>query len=190
VRALALAALLPLLCACAGSVTLLPGEGDTAAGAVAVFDPKTGLEKGSLSDANTRSRLGRRITAKPADPKRYVALTDRLPPPLAHFTLYFYEDTTKLVPQSEAELKRMFGDIARRPGVEVQIVGHTDTVGSGPANDILSLDRARKIRDALVAQGLRPAITRAVGRGEHELLVPTPDNTEEPRNRRVEVIVR
>ena len=186
-RAIVLAALLPLLCACAGSVSLLPGEGDTA---VAVFDKKTGLEKGSLSAAYTQSRLGRRITAKPADPKRYVALTSRIPPPLAHFTLYFFEDTTKLVPPSDAELKKMFADIARRPGVEVQIVGHTDTVGQGPANDILSLDRARFVRDALLAQGLRPAITRAVGRGEHELLVPTPDDTPEPRNRRVEVIVR
>ena len=189
-RALVLAALLPLLCACAGTVTLLPGEDNAAAGSVAVFDPKTGLEKGSLSDANTRSRLWWKVAAKPADPKRYVALTSRIPPPLAHFTLYFFEDTTKLVPESEPQLKRMFADIARRPGVEVQIVGHTDTVGSGPANDILSLDRARFVRDALVAQGLRPAITRAVGRGEHELLVPTPDNTREPRNRRVEVIVR
>jgi len=189
VRALVLAALLPMLGACA-SVTLLPGEGDTAAGSVAVFDPKTGLEKGSLSDANTRSRLWWKVAAKPADPKRYEALVRRIPPPLAHFTLYFFEDTTNLLPQSQNELKRMYADIARRPGVEVQIVGHTDTVGSVQANDVLSIDRARLVRDALFAQGLRPAITRAVGRGEHELLVKTPDDTPEPRNRCVEVIVR
>jgi len=84
----------------------------------------------------------------------------------------------------------VFAEIARRPGAEVQITGHTDTVGQTADNDRLSLERAREIRDALVGQGLNPAITRAVGRGERELLIPTPDNTPEPRNRRVEVIVR
>ena len=47
-----------------------------------------------------------------------------------------------------------------------------------------------EIREALAMQGLNLTITRAVGRGERELLVPTPDNTAEPRNRRVEIIVR
>jgi outer membrane protein OmpA-like peptidoglycan-associated protein len=72
----------------------------------------------------------------------------------------------------------------------VQITGHTDTVGSTADNDVLSLKRAGEIREALAVQGLNLTITRAVGRGERELLVPTPDNTAEPRNRRVEIIVR
>ena len=54
----------------------------------------------------------------------------------------------------------------------------------------MSLKRARDIRLALIAQGLNPTISRAVGRGERELLAPTPDNTAEPRNRRVEITVR
>jgi OmpA-OmpF porin, OOP family len=80
--------------------------------------------------------------------------------------------------------------LAKRPGAEVQITGHTDTVGSGSDNDALSLKRAQEIREALAVQGLNLTITRAVGRGERELLAPTPDNTAEPRNRRVEIIVR
>jgi outer membrane protein OmpA-like peptidoglycan-associated protein len=72
----------------------------------------------------------------------------------------------------------------------VQVTGHTDTVGSETDNDKLSLKRAEDILTALVAQGLNPAISRAVGRGERELIVQTPDNTAEPRNRRVEIIVR
>ncbi|MGZ6040019.1 MAG: hypothetical protein ACXWKR_15220, partial [Phenylobacterium sp.] len=57
-------------------------------------------------------------------------------------------------------------------------------------NDTLSRKRASDILNALIGQGLEPTISRAVGRGERELLVPTPDNTPEPRNRRVEVTVR
>jgi outer membrane protein OmpA-like peptidoglycan-associated protein len=184
---------LPLLAACAtagGSVTLLPGEAGAKVGAVAVLDPKTGAELGQLTAANTQTALGGKVAAKPAPAAQYDSLTAALPPPAAHFTLYFLEGTTRLTAESEPELKKVFAELAKRPGAEVQITGHTDTVGSEGDNDMLSLKRAREIREALVAQGLSPTISRAVGRGERELLVATPDNTAEPRNRRVEIIVR
>jgi outer membrane protein OmpA-like peptidoglycan-associated protein len=184
---------LPLLlaaCASGPSVTLLPGESGAKVGAVAVFDPRSGAEKGSLTAENTQSGLTRKFAAKPADPQKYAALTDVLPPPAVHFILYFLEGTTQLTPESEADLKQVFAEIAKRPGAEVEITGHTDTVGSGTDNDALSLKRAGDIRDTLIAQGLDPKISRAVGRGERELLIQTPDNTAEPRNRRVEITVR
>ncbi|MGZ3377431.1 MAG: OmpA family protein [Phenylobacterium sp.] len=193
-KALIAVALLALLAACTttagGSVTLLPGEPGANVGAVALFDAKTGAETGSLTAENTQASLGGKFAARPADPKLYASLTDALPPPPAKFTLYFLEGTTKLTPESEPELKKVFAEIARRPGAEVQITGHTDTVGKESDNDTLSRKRASDILNALIGQGLEPTISRAVGRGERELLVPTPDNTPEPRNRRVEVTVR
>jgi OOP family OmpA-OmpF porin len=42
----------------------------------------------------------------------------------------------------------------------------------------------------LVAQGIAASSIVAVGRGKRELLVPTPDGVAEPRNRRVEIVVR
>jgi len=190
-RRLLFVALPLLLAACASaSVTLLPGEPGSDVGAVAVLDPATGAERGMLTAANTPSPLGGRVAARPADPNRYAALTSAIPLPVAHYTLYFFEGTTKLTPESEPELRKVFAELAKRPGAEVQITGHTDTVGQTADNDRLSLQRAREIREALIGQGLNPTISRAVGRGERELLVLTPDNTPEPRNRRVEVIVR
>ena len=90
-RLLPLLAVLPLLvlAACAtptGTVTLLPAEPGANLGAVAMFDPKNGAEQGALTAANTQSTLGK-FAIKPADPSRYGALTDALPPPAAHFTL-------------------------------------------------------------------------------------------------------
>jgi outer membrane protein OmpA-like peptidoglycan-associated protein len=189
---LALAAALAGLAACAtpGAVTLLAGEPGAGTGAVAVFDAKSGAEKGQLTAANTQASLGSGFAARLADPARYAALTATLPEPPARFTLYFQEGSTSLAPGSEPELKRVFDEIARRPGAEVQITGHTDTVGSQADNDALSLKRAQEVREALIRQGLSPAISRPTGRGERELLIPTPDNTPEPRNRRVEIIVR
>jgi outer membrane protein OmpA-like peptidoglycan-associated protein len=182
-----------LLCACAttrGAVTLLPGENGAPVGAVAIFDPKTGAEKGSLTAANTASALGGKVAATAVDPAKYAALTDTLPPPPTHFTLYFMEGLTTLTPASEAELKQVFDELAKRPGAEVLITGHTDTVGKAEDNDSLSQRRAEDIRQQLIKQGLNPAISRAVGRGMRELLVQTPPGTDEPKNRRVEITVR
>jgi outer membrane protein OmpA-like peptidoglycan-associated protein len=193
-RGLLVLPLLLLLAACAtapaGTVTLLSGEPGVNVGAVALFDGKTGAETGSLTAENTQASLGGKFVARPADPKLYAELTDTLPPPPAKFVLYFLEATTELTPESEPELQKVFAEIAKRPGAEVQITGHTDTVGKEGDNDMLSLKRARDIREALIAQGLNPTISRAVGRGERELLVQTPLNTAEPRNRRVEITVR
>ena len=78
----------------------------------------------------------------------------------------------------------------QRQAVEVEVTGHTDRVGKVADNDRLSQERAEAVRDAMVKNGLQASFIRAVGRGEREPLIPTPDEQEEPRNRRVQVIVR
>jgi outer membrane protein OmpA-like peptidoglycan-associated protein len=70
------------------------------------------------------------------------------------------------------------------------VTGHTDTVGSAESNERLALDRAEAIRAELLRVGLDRDLIEVRSHGETELLVPTPDNTDEPRNRRVEVKVR
>jgi outer membrane protein, adhesin transport system len=69
----------------------------------------------------------------------------------------------------------------------VLIVGHTDSIGSEPYNDRLSLRRANSVRNYLVSRGADAARIRTEGRGETE---PIADNATEDgraRNRRVEV---
>lgn len=70
-----------------------------------------------------------------------------------------------------------------------RIEGHTDSVGDDRMNQRLSELRARSVRDWLVKQyGVAPQRLEAVGLGESELLVPTGDGVDEPRNRRVQII--
>ena len=70
------------------------------------------------------------------------------------------------------------------------MIGHTDRVGSDQQNDVLSLQRAERIRQDLVRLGMATDGIQTVGRGEREPLVPTEDEVPEPRNRRVEITVR
>ena len=148
-----------------------------------------------VNEADTRTTLGgSRLTVRPLGAKgltaHEAALLAALPPAPKRFSLYFLEGTTDMTATSASRLGDIRAEVARRPGVDVQVTGHTDTVGSEADNDALSRRRAEEILNFLANQGFSRTIMRAVGRGERELQVPTADNTSSPVNRRVEVIVR
>ena len=90
----------------------------------------------------------------------------------------------------DALLDRIFAEIAARPVPDVLVIGHTDRTGSDPVNDALARQRADTVRNELLKRGLAPANVQASGRGSREPLVPTAAGVAEPRNRRVEIIVR
>jgi len=73
---------------------------------------------------------------------------------------------------------------------DIVVTGHTDTVGSAEANDKLSMQRAERVKGFLTGIGIPADRIQVAGRGERELLVPTADNIDEPRNRRTEINVR
>lgn len=112
------------------------------------------------------------------------------PLPARTFVLYFEAGDTQINAASRALLPQILEEVRRRPVPELAIIGHTDTVGTSEQNSALALRRAE-----LVAQLLQEAAGAArhvetTSHGEHNLLVSTPDETPEPRNRRVEVTVR
>lgn len=173
-------------------VVLLPEEGNpSSAVAIGEGDRQTVIDQ-PLTSARVGS--GGRVSQKPitnaAVQATFSAALAAQPPNPISFTLYFEEGSTTVLPESQGTLAELFAEVARRQAVEVQVTGHTDTVGREKDNDRLSTERAQRIKNMLMGQGLQTDFIRAVGRGERELLVPTPDNFREQKNRRVEVIVR
>ncbi len=120
----------------------------------------------------------------------YGTLLDAMPPAPQRFTVFFQTGGTQLTAESQVVMGRVLDEALKRSGAELVIIGHTDTRGAGPANDALSLRRAGELRDMFVQRGFAAARIEAAGRGERELAVPTADNVDEPRNRRVEILVR
>jgi outer membrane protein OmpA-like peptidoglycan-associated protein len=55
---------------------------------------------------------------------------------------------------------------------------------------LLSTERARHVRDQLVEKGVDAELISVTSHGEDNPLIPTPDEVAEPKNRRVEVVVR
>lgn len=184
--------MLCVLGACAApKALLLPGEEGHGTGALAVLE-KNGEER-VLDQPLRRARMSRGGTSVRTVPKvkpAYQRLMAGLPPPARSYTLYFIEGTTTMIASSRPVLDRIKADLATRPGAEVQVTGHTDTVGTEEDNDRLSMQRANEIMDVLVAEGLPRDALSAVGRGERELAVETGQEVANVENRRVEVIVR
>jgi len=104
--------------------------------------------------------------------------------------LYFEPDTTKLTHESKDLVAEILSTIKSRKSDEVYVVGHTDLVGNEAYNTGLSSRRANYVRDLLVSSGIRPNTLFVSFYGKARPLVPTQDEVPEPRNRRVEVIVR
>lgn len=111
--------------------------------------------------------------------------------PSASITVTFATGSAVLTPEAEralAPLGRALNsqDLA---GFRFRIEGHTDTVGDAMSNQGLSERRAAAVRDFLIQRyGVSAARIEAVGLGETQLLVPTPDGTPNARNRRVQVV--
>jgi outer membrane protein OmpA-like peptidoglycan-associated protein len=113
-----------------------------------------------------------------------------LPPPPRHFTLFFRFESDELTEESRALVPEILHAVKDRADPEVAIVGHTDTMGTPPANVELGLKRAMMVRALLVDAGLSASTIEVTSHGEGDLLVRTPDDTPEPRNRRVEISVK
>src|SRR6202166_3131155 len=71
-----------------------------------------------------------------------------------------------LKPGAREKLAKVSGIILAHPGLNLQIEGHTDSVGGDDYNQHLSEQRAYSVRDYLVAQGLSGETISAHGLGK------------------------
>jgi outer membrane protein OmpA-like peptidoglycan-associated protein len=120
----------------------------------------------------------------------FAGVLSALPGEPAKFLLYFLEAKDELTPDSEAQIEKIFTELATRPAPEILVIGHTDAVGAAQYNDKLSLQRAEHVRTELIRRGIAEDNITAEGRGKREPLVTTADGIAEPMNRRVEINVR
>jgi outer membrane protein OmpA-like peptidoglycan-associated protein len=72
----------------------------------------------------------------------------------------------------------------------VAVGGYTDTAGTPQQNLAVSQKRARQIADALVHEGVPGGRIGAQGYGETHLRIATGDHKSEPRNRRIEILIK
>lgn len=194
---LLLIGLVALLAGCAASrdmVVLIPDE-DGTVGQATVTNKAGTVE---LDTANQATTVESREKAPSQPVVKGQAELDAIfsealaiqPPSPVHFSLYFETDSTTLVPESLELLPTVLEAIGARAVPDISVVGHSDTSGNEDYNLELSTRRAVAVGELLTREGIEEASLEITSHGESNPLIPTDDEVDEPRNRRVDVVVR
>ena len=104
--------------------------------------------------------------------------------------LYINFETGKSIikPESQTIIDQIVQLLTENTALKISIEGHTDNVGTAPANQILSENRAKAVMNAIVAKGLDKSRLVSKGWGQTK---PISENTTEEgkaKNRRVEIV--
>ena len=175
----------------APGVMAQPAPGATPPAVESLIDglqPEAGLRRGiRLPSAAPAAGL-----PPPGTPDAGLTATTA-PPGVAAIALRvnFATGSATLTPEAEQVLANLGAALAspQLAGFRFRVEGHSDTVGSRAPNQALSERRAQAVRNNLIQRhGIAASRLEAIGLGEQQPLVPTPDETPEPRNRRVQIL--
>lgn len=129
-----------------------------------------------------------------ADPEhirqKYSAVLNVLPEKAVSILFYFEPGTAEITQESKAQVENLITLIEAREPASVDIIGHSDRAGDADKNYKLALDRAYTVQKFLLERNVTLERSSVISYGENEPIVPTEDGVSEPKNRRVEVIVR
>lgn len=103
--------------------------------------------------------------------------------------ILFDTDSSRLTGTLQADLAALARSMLNYPDTTVNVIGHTDNVGSAEYNLDLSQRRATAVSNVLISNGVPPFRIRSGGRGEASPIATnlTPEGRQQ--NRRVEIII-
>jgi len=159
---------------------------------------KTAAGEQVLDQQNTYTVISS-ATQKPTQTKtinpqqleqQYGEFIRTAPKPPRKFTLYFEPGSTTVTNASKKLFPEIEKAIQERSPCDINIIGHADRTGSKEYNIKLSLQRAREVRSWLQQLNVDLNNVSVESYGEEDPLFPTADGVAEPRNRRVEMLIR
>lgn len=112
------------------------------------------------------------------------------PPPSKAWMVFFDTNSTTLSQQATMTITEAVNVAKSMPNARVAVTGYTDTDGSPAYNQQLSIRRADAVKNALVSNGIAPQAISVNGTGEAGLLIDTPDQTKNEKNRRVQIVIQ
>lgn len=100
--------------------------------------------------------------------------------------ILFEFNKSTLLESSFAEIDKVSKILTETSELNVEIVGHTDSIGSAEYNEILSMKRAISVRDYLVSKGISGSRINCIGLGASKPLLPNTSEENRAKNRRIE----
>jgi OmpA-OmpF porin, OOP family len=131
------------------------------------------------------------VEATPAPPPPPEPAPPPAPAPEAKRSFQVFFDFNKdNITAAAAKVIQAASDVVKAGNVaEIEVTGHTDTVGSAQYNQGLSERRADAVKKQLIADGVDGGEIMTKGVGKTGLLVPTADGVREAQNRRAEIVL-
>ncbi len=120
----------------------------------------------------------------------FAAVLNVEPMPPAIFSFKFKSDSADMLGDMTSILDSIVTAFQDRTPSKISIVGHTDRAGARAYNLHLSLRRAEAVQKELAARSVPIDAMDVSSHGENNPIIRTNDGVAEPRNRRVEVIVK
>jgi OmpA-OmpF porin, OOP family len=106
------------------------------------------------------------------------------PPPPKTYIVFFDFNKSNLTAEAQSVVAEAAEAYKSTGSAHVQVVGHTDTVGSSSYNQKLSERRAATVKAEMVRLGVSADAITTEGRGFSDPMVPTGAGVREPQNRR------
>jgi len=109
--------------------------------------------------------------------------------PIVLRNIFFETGSAELLSSSDEEINTVYQLLQDQPSISIEIIGHTDNVGSDQDNQALSLRRSEAVRLAIMDKGADGNRIVAKGLGETSP-IDTNDTAEgRARNRRTELVI-
>jgi outer membrane protein OmpA-like peptidoglycan-associated protein len=99
----------------------------------------------------------------------------------------FEQSKAVLLPQSLEELDRLVALLQKNSDLLLEVAGHTDNIGNPVANQLLSEERGKTVKQYLVQKGIPTERITTIGYGGKYPLADNKNDKTRPFNRRVEI---
>jgi len=104
---------------------------------------------------------------------------------------YFDFDKSNLKPEGKDTLDQLVRDMGDLNSVaEIEVVGHTDSIGTEEYNEGLSERRAATVKNYLISKDVPADVIQTEGRGELEPVATNETREGRAQNRRVEITTK
>lgn len=104
-----------------------------------------------------------------------------------YFKFKFNEAT--LPEEAQTYLDEMAKMLRQNPSLRIEVIGHTDDVGTEEANLKISEQRAQTVIEYFISKGIKPTRLKHTAKGKSEPIVPNTSEENRSKNRRVEFII-
>jgi len=106
------------------------------------------------------------------------------------YMVFFPLGSTMLSDQDQNTVAQAAQVFKTKASATVTVTGYADTIGSPATNMALSQQRANVVKGLLVKGGVPAAAISTAASGDTGLLVDTAPQTNQPKNRRVAIVIQ